>query len=95
MFGACDCDVQSAFAAVGEERPESVRQVASHVLAVADRDQDGVALVALDPLEVLHEEPLGAVEDRVEVVVEQKKRAALVLASEQVAQLRRLDDPRR
>ena len=56
-----DGDVEASFAAFGEQRPEPVGKVAAGVLAVADGQDDRVALVTLDAFEVLDEEILFAV----------------------------------
>ena len=58
LLGAGDSDVEAALAALDVERSEPVEQPAVGVLAVADREDDRVALVALDALEVLDEELL-------------------------------------
>ena len=58
---AGDRDVEAALATLEVERPETVQHPAVRGLAVADREDDRVSLVALDPLEVLDEEPLGGV----------------------------------
>ena len=69
-----DGDVQPPLAALAVERAEVHRQLAGLVGAVADAEEDHVALVALDVLEVLDEEAVEAV--LVEEVVE-----ALVVAA--------------
>ena len=66
--GAGDGDVQAPLPALEEQRAEPVRQRPARVLAVADAQDDRVALVALHPLEVLDEEPLVPL--RVEEVLE-------------------------
>ena len=58
MLGARDCHVEPTLASLCQKGPETVGQVAARVLAVADRQDDGVAFVPLDTLEVLDEEPL-------------------------------------
>src|SRR5262249_50133371 len=61
-------NVQPALAAVAQQRPPLVPHPPVGVLAVADRQDDRVALVALDTLEVLDEEWLRPVvgEERLE-----------------------------
>ena len=68
-------------AALDVERSEAVQDPAVGRLAVADRQDDGVAFVALYPLEVLDEEALVAI--RVEVVcdVGRARRAAVMASS--------------
>ena len=57
--GARDQHVQPPLAALAVQRPEVHRHRAVLVPPVADGDEDDVALVALDVLEVLDEERLG------------------------------------
>ena len=59
LLGARDGDVEAALAAGAVERAEVHREVALLVGRVADGEEDRVAFVALDVLEVLHEERLG------------------------------------
>jgi hypothetical protein len=61
VLGPGDGHVEAAFPALGEQGPEPVDKVAAGVLAVADGQDDGVAFVALDALQVLDEEPFLAV----------------------------------
>ena len=56
-----DQHVQAPFASLLIQRPEGHRQVDAVDLAVADADQDHVALVALHVLQILHEEGLFGV----------------------------------
>src|ERR1035437_2359943 len=56
---ASDRDVESTLATLEVEWPKTVQHPAVGGLSIADREDDGVALVALDPLQVLDEEPLG------------------------------------
>ena len=56
--GAADRDIEAAFPSFLVERPEAERQVAVGILVVAEAENDGVSLVALDALDVLDEEPL-------------------------------------
>src|SRR5207245_3272405 len=58
VLSARDRDVEPPLASLGQKRAEAIRQVATAVLAVADREDDGVARVTLDALEVLDEEAL-------------------------------------
>src|SRR4051794_17691735 len=60
VLGSGHRDVESSFAAFHQERSEAVWEVAALVLAITDREDDRVALVALDALEVLDEETLLA-----------------------------------
>ena len=60
-LGAREQHVEPPLAAVAGDRPEPLRQVALGVAAVADRDEDHVALVALDVLQVLDEERLAPI----------------------------------
>jgi hypothetical protein len=53
--------VQPALSAVAQQRAPLVAHPAVRVLAVPDRQDDRVPLVALHPLQVLHEERLGLV----------------------------------
>jgi hypothetical protein len=53
LAGAGDRDVEAALAAVAVERPEVHRHRPRRIGAVAHREQDDVALVALDRLQVL------------------------------------------
>src|SRR5215469_2169561 len=53
--------VQPAFAAVTQERTPLVAHPAVRVLAVADRQDDRVSFISLNPLEVLDEERLRRV----------------------------------
>ena len=62
-----------------QERAEPVEQPAVGVLAVADREDDRVAFVALDALQVLDEEPLLA--RLVEEVAELARELRVVAAS--------------
>jgi hypothetical protein len=55
----CDKDVEATFASVLVQRTEALREVSLLVLTVADADEDDIALVALDVLEVLHVDGLG------------------------------------
>jgi len=55
---ARDEDVQAALAAVHAERAEAHGQVSVGILAVADGNQDDIALVTLDIFQVFHEERL-------------------------------------
>ena len=55
-----DRDVEPALAALDVERSEAVEHPAVRGLAIADREDDGVPLVALDAVEVLDEERLRA-----------------------------------
>ena len=55
-----DRHVEPTFPAVAVERPEVERQVAPLVHGERCREEDRVALVALDVLEVLDEQPLAA-----------------------------------
>src|SRR3569832_2296118 len=68
QLGAADEHVEASFAALAAQRPEVHRHVALRRLAVADRDVDHVAFVALDILQVLDEERFGAglLEERLE-----------------------------
>lgn len=54
-------DTETSLATVHVERPEPVEEPAVGVLAVADRKNDGVALVALHALQILDEEWLWPV----------------------------------
>src|SRR5437016_2952036 len=62
---ARDQHVQAPLSAVRAERPEVHRHVAAGVAAVADGNEDDVALVTLDVLQVLQEEwfVLGSAEE--------------------------------
>ncbi len=55
-FGAGDEDVESPFTAFGAEGAEAEGEMAAGVAGVADGDEDDVAFVALDVLEVFDEE---------------------------------------
>ena len=68
--GPGHCHVEPALTTLLVQRTESVQHLALRVLAVPDRDQDGVALVSLNAFEVLDEELLVVVEHVVEVLVE-------------------------
>ena len=57
-LGPRDRDVEAPLAALEVDRPEVVQEAAVRGLAVADREDDRVALIALDALEVLDEERL-------------------------------------
>lgn len=50
LFGAGDGDIEPAFAALLEQGAEPVEEAAVWSLAVADRQDDRVAFVALDAL---------------------------------------------
>src|SRR5690606_10234392 len=67
--GSGDRDVEASLTALVVEGSEAVEDPAVRGLAVADGEDDRVALIALDSLEVLDEEPLGAlvVEERADV----------------------------
>ncbi len=67
--GAGDGDIEAPLAALLIERAEPVRKLSRAVLAIADRQEDRVPLVALDSLQVLDEEPVGAglVEEGIQV----------------------------
>jgi len=59
---AGDGHVQAAVTDLLGERTEAVRQIAIRGLTIADRQNNGVALIALHGLEVLDEEALFPVE---------------------------------
>src|SRR4051812_18066005 len=67
--GASDRDVEPALAAFLIERSEAIDHLAVCPFAVANSEDDRVAFIALDALEVLDEEPLrlALVEELVEV----------------------------
>ena len=56
-----DQDVETTLAAVRADRSEALYEPAIPVLAVADRDEDHIALVALDVLEVFDEDRFSAI----------------------------------
>ena len=53
---ACDGHVEAALSTRAAERPEAHSQPARRVLGVADAEEDLVSLVALNVLQVLHED---------------------------------------
>ena len=67
--GTRDCDVEPSVAGILRQRAEAVWQFSIGILSVADRENDRFALVALNGLEILHEEPLlpGRVEEGIQV----------------------------
>src|SRR3546814_15592240 len=53
QLGARDQHVETALAALAAQRTEGMGEIALLGLAIADRDEDDVALVALDILQIL------------------------------------------
>src|SRR3546814_4400662 len=60
QLGARVQHVETALAALAAQRTEGMGEIALLGLAIADRDEDDVALVALDILQILDEEGLSA-----------------------------------
>src|SRR3990170_4831262 len=58
MLRTGDGDVEAPLPALIQQRAKPVWKITAGVLSVADREDDRVALVALDALEVFHKEPL-------------------------------------
>src|ERR1039458_338680 len=54
---ACHSYVQPSPAAFRKQRAKTQRQAAGPVLAISDADDDCVALVALNPFQILHKKP--------------------------------------
>src|SRR5690606_34246839 len=57
---AGDQDVQATFAPFASDRTEVLGELAVGVAAIADRNEDHIALVALDIFQVLYEQGLAA-----------------------------------
>src|SRR3546814_19428960 len=60
QLGARDQHGETALAALAAQRTEGMGEIALLGLAIADRDEDDVALVDLDILQILDEEGLSA-----------------------------------
>src|SRR6266851_833837 len=53
--------IQPAASAFGQQGAKTQRKIARAILAVTDADDDRIALITLDPLQVLYKEPLSGI----------------------------------